>query len=73
MALKLYHVTFGGFQVFKTDLRSITKPGNSIKPNLSLHNTSYFITCTILESCQYYHGYVVKVNTKNGATYSDLR
>ena len=39
-----------------------TKPGNSVNPNLSLHNKGYFITCTILEAHQYYHGYVVNAN-----------
>ena len=27
----LYCMTFGGFYVFKTDFRSMTRPGNSIK------------------------------------------
>ena len=55
----LYQVTFSGFQVLRTDLRPMTKQGNSVKPNLSPHNTKgYFITCTILEALQYYHGYV---------------
>ena len=33
----------------------------------------YFITCTVLEVHQNYHGYVVKVSVKNCATYGDLR
>ena len=53
---------FSGFQVFKTDLRSMTRPGNSVKPNLSLHNMK--VTCTIFEEHQYYHGYIVNVNAK---------
>ena len=68
----LNRMTFGGFQVFKTDLRSMTKLGNSIKPNLSLHNMkiSYFIACTILEAHQqYYHGLL---SAKNCETYGDL-
>ena len=36
----LYSATFGGFQAFKTDLRSMAKSINRVKPNLSLHNTS---------------------------------
>ena len=56
-----------GFQVFN-DFRLMTKPVNSVKPNLSLYSTkvSYFliITCTILKACQDHHGYVVNVNVK---------
>ena len=35
----LYHTTFGGFQAFKADLRLMAKSSNSVKLNLSLHNT----------------------------------
>ena len=35
----LYCMTFGGFQAFKTDLRSMVKSSNSIKPNLPVHDT----------------------------------
>ena len=35
----LNRTTFGGFQGFMTDLRSIIKSSNSIKPNLSPYNT----------------------------------
>ena len=38
-------MTFSGFQVFKTDLRLMTKSSNSVKPNLLLHNTK--VTCII--------------------------
>ena len=31
-------MTFDGFQALKSDLRLMTKPGNSVKINLSLHN-----------------------------------
>ena len=31
-------MTLGEFQAFITDFRSMTRDGNSIKPNLSLHN-----------------------------------
>ena len=39
------HILQGGkvsqvFQAFKTDLRSMAKSSNRVKPNLSLHNTS---------------------------------
>ena len=70
----VYCVTSGEFQAFITDFRLLTKHGNSIKPNLSLHNTKVaFITCTILKTHQNYHGYLVMVNAKNCTTYDDLR
>ena len=49
----------------------MAKSSNIVKPNLLLHNTkvSYLISCTLLEVHQYYHGYIVKVNAKNSATY----
>ena len=51
----------------------MAKSSNSIKPNLSLHNTKVILSlCTVLEAYQNYHGYVVKVNAKNCATYGDL-
>ena len=66
----VYRPTLGEFQAFIT---AMTKHGNSIKPNLPLHNTKVaFITCVILQAHQNYHGYLVKVNAKNCATYGDL-
>ena len=64
------------FQAFKTDLRSMIKAIVHIQTyhctTLRLLYHCYFITCIILEACQNYHGYVVKVNAKNYATYGDL-
>ena len=34
----LHRATFGGFQGFTTDLRSMAKFSNSVKPNLGLYN-----------------------------------
>ena len=42
-------MTFGGFQVFKTDLRLITKPGNEL---ITAQHEGYFIICTMLEAHQ---------------------
>ena len=51
-----YHTTFDGFKVFKTYLKSLTKPDYSIKTNLSLHNMK---VCTILEAYLYYCIYIL--------------
>ena len=59
-------MTFGEFQVFITYFRSMNKNGNSVakaKFTIAQHESS-FITCTIMEAHQNYHGYIVKVNAK---------
>ena len=43
----LNHTTFGWFQAFKTDLRSMAKSSNGIKPNLSLHNTKVTLSLAL--------------------------
>ena len=35
----VYHTTSGELHAFITDFRSMTKHGNSVKPNLSLYST----------------------------------
>ena len=35
----VYFTTSGEFQAFVTNFRSMTKHGNSVKPNLSLYDT----------------------------------
>ena len=57
-------MTFSGFQVSIADFRSVIKHGNSVKPNLSLHNTKVAILLALLEAYGNYHGYGIKVNAK---------
>ena len=51
----------------------LAKPGSTVKSNLSPPQCKdHFITCTILEAYQYYHGYVINTDAKNCATYGDM-
>ena len=56
----LYHitVTFGGFKVFKTYLRSMTKSDDSIKPSSLLHSIK---VCAILKAYLYYYCYILNM------------
>ena len=61
----VYRATLGEFQAFIIDFRSMTKHGNSVKPNLSLHNTKVALSLApLLKTHQNYHGNVVMVNAK---------
>ena len=71
---KVLCATLGEFQAFITDLRSITKHGNSIKPNLSMHNTKVVLSLAPYKKRMKttMASYIVKVNAKSYVTYGDL-
>ena len=44
---QVYHATLNEFQAFTTDFSSMTKHGNNVKVNLSLHNTKVVLSLAL--------------------------